>query len=203
MPSETRASGGTGNDVGNARMSAIFILTPRCPASAVHVFAAHQGLHGAVGVEDVALEAHEVLAVDVDLPRVLGGRIVHGVYLVVGWHESGHGAGLVTKYLAHFERHLASEGARARGDIARLLDRVLDHPHQPPGLMIVRAGLVTRPPDHGGDIESRAPVEDVAASLARRCDAILGGNRLRVAAELLKERRRPAGDDLGVLLLAR
>src|SRR6266852_783424 len=251
MPSETRASGGTGNDVGNARTSAILIedspsltqLSPRgsaaqlelrpspppgervqkspspfqgegrgeggrshpeaCPCSAVHVLAAHERLHGAVRVEDVALESHEVLAVDVDLQRVLGGGVVHGVDLVVGRHETRHGTGLVAEHLTDLESHLVSQGARAPRHVARLLDLVLDHAHQPPRLVIVRARFITRPPDHGGDVESRAPVEDVAAPLARGRGAILGGNRLRIGAELREERRGPAGDHVMVQRSAR
>src|SRR3984893_15593933 len=159
MPSETRASGGTGNDVGNARTSEIFILTPLCRASAVHVFAAHQRFHGAVRVEDVALESHEVLAVDVDLQRVLAGGIVHGVDLVVGWDETRHGTARVAEHLADLESHLASKGACALRNVACLLDLVLDHADQTPGLVIVRARFITRSPGHRGDIESRAPVE--------------------------------------------
>ena len=70
--------------------------------------------------------------------RELDGR----VFGVVGWGELGRGAARVAEHLADLESHLASKGACALRNVACLLDLVLDHPDQTPGLVIVRARFI-------------------------------------------------------------
>src|SRR5205814_6944612 len=133
------------------------------PTSTIEVLAGDERLLGAVVGPRAALEAGQIAAVDVDLERVARGRVVHRVDLVTR-HQARDFAAAVA---LHAERLELRPLAAGLGDaVARLLDLVVHHADHAPRLVVMRAGLVARPPDDGGHVALMRAVQHGAHTLS-------------------------------------
>ena len=145
-------------------------------------------------------------AVDVDLDGGPVAEVVQLMDLVHVGDQERHLARLDEDGAVLLERGVAVAVAIVDAAEAGLLDGVAHHADHAPGLMVVRADVLARPPHDARDRQPRPTVQEVAAAArappAHGGPPVLLGHRLRVAHQPL-DQTRPAVEESRLVGLSR